>query len=67
MIKLHPEVLRRDGKAQFAVLPWEEFLAIQEALEDLDDIRAIDEAKANDDGSPGLSSEEVRQKLGLKP
>jgi hypothetical protein len=67
MIKLHPEILKRDGKEQFAVIPWEEFVAIQEALEDLDDLRAIDEAKASDDGSPGLSSDEMRSKLGLKP
>ncbi len=32
MIELHPEILRKDGKPQFAVLPYEEFVQVQEAL-----------------------------------
>ena len=35
---LHPEILRRDGRPQFAVLPYEEFLALQQRLEDLEDL-----------------------------
>ena len=66
MIKLHPEILRKDGKEQFAVLPYEEFLAIQELLEDADDLRAMDQAKAEDHGEPGVPLEEVKRKLGIK-
>jgi hypothetical protein len=32
MIEFHPEFLTKDGKPQFAVLPYEEFLQLQEAL-----------------------------------
>jgi hypothetical protein len=32
VIELHPEILRKDGKPQFAVLPYEEFLQVQQAL-----------------------------------
>ncbi len=66
MIKLHPEILKRDGKEQFAVLPYEEFLAVQELLDDLEDLRLIEEAKANDHGEPGIPLEEVKRQLGLK-
>jgi hypothetical protein len=66
MIKLHPEILRRDGKEQFAVLPYEEFLAIQQLLEDIEDSRLIEEAKASDSGEPGVPLEEVKRRLGLK-
>ena len=66
MIKLHPEILKRDGKEQFVVLPYEEFLAIQELLEDMEDLRLIEEAKANDSGEPGIPLDEVRKKLNLK-
>jgi hypothetical protein len=65
MIALHPEILRKDGKEQFVVLTWEEFSAVREMLEDLDDLRAIDEAKREDEGDPGLSTEQVRERLGL--
>lgn len=65
MIKLHPEILKRDGK-EFAVLPYEEFLAIQELIEDMEDLRLIEEAKAADSGEPGIPLEEVKRTLGLK-
>ena len=32
MIELHPEILEKDGKKEFVILPYEEFLAIQQAL-----------------------------------
>jgi hypothetical protein len=66
MIKLHPEILRRDGKEQFAVLPYEEFLAVQEYLEDMEDLRLIEEARSSDTGEPGISLEEVKRRLDLK-
>ena len=66
MIELHPEILQRDGKKQFAVLPYEEFLAVQELLEDMEDFRPMDEAKAADSGEPGIPLEEVKRRLGLK-
>ena len=34
-IALHPEILRRDGRPQFAVLPYEEYVALRARLEDL--------------------------------
>jgi len=38
MLKLHPEILSKNGRKQFAVLPYEEFLAVQERLADADDL-----------------------------
>ncbi|MGA9377737.1 MAG: type II toxin-antitoxin system prevent-host-death family antitoxin, partial [Phormidium sp.] len=37
MIQLHPEYLSKNGKKVFVVLPYEEFQALQELLEDLED------------------------------
>ena len=46
MLKLHPEILVKDGKKQFAVLPYEEFLALQERLADADDLLELRKANA---------------------
>ena len=35
MMTLHPEILVKDGKKQFAVLPYEEFVSLKERLEDM--------------------------------
>lgn len=45
MIQLHPEFLKKNGQTEFVVLPYEEFLAIQELLEDLADLQALRTAK----------------------
>lgn len=66
MIKLHPEILKRDGKEQFAILPYEEFLAVQAFLEDMEDLRLIEEARATDSGEPGIPLDEAKRQLGLK-
>ena len=32
MIEFHPEFLKKDGKNEFVVLPYDEFVTIQELL-----------------------------------
>lgn len=60
MIELHPEILRVDGKAEFAVLPWEEFLRVRELLEDAQDVLDLRASKADDDPKiPGVSLDEM--------
>jgi hypothetical protein len=38
MLKLLPEILSKIGREPFAVLPYEEFLAVQERLAAADDV-----------------------------
>jgi hypothetical protein len=65
MLELHPNVLRKNGKKEFVVLPYEEFTALQELLEDVEDVILLQEAREQNAGEPGLSIEEVRKRLGL--
>ena len=65
MIELHPEILERDGKKQFVVLPYEEFEALRQLLFDLEDLRDLRTAK-NDEGSlPTLPLDQVKMELGI--
>ena len=66
MLKLHPEFLKKNGTTQFVVLPYEEFVKIQEALDDANDLRALREAKRLDTGGPGMSLAEMRRRLDAK-
>ncbi len=63
MPKLHPQILKRDGKPSFVVLPYEEFLALSEELDDLRDSRAIRDAAKTDAGKKRLSITETRAAL----
>lgn len=65
MLKLHPEILRRDGKDQFAILPIEEFNELKERLEDALDLIALREAKATDTDEPSVPMEEVLRRFGI--
>lgn len=40
------QIIEREGKPEFAVVPYEDYVRLVEETEMLDDIRAYDEAKA---------------------
>ena len=63
MIEVHPSILERDGKKEFAVLPYEEFEYIMEALSDYEDLRELREAKGTEGESSGTALSEIREKL----
>ena len=63
-LELHPEFWQR-GEQRFVMLPYEEFVAIQEALEDARDLRLLRAARDEDDNSPGIPLADVLKELGL--
>ena len=65
MFTLHPSILERDGKKEFAVLPYEEFLKLQEELEDCEDLRDLRSAKAEESDVPPLPLSAVREKMDI--
>lgn len=65
MIQLHPEFLTKDGKREFAVLPYEEFVALQELLADAADLLDLREAKAVEAAIETVLLSEVEKILGL--
>ncbi|MEK6324487.1 MAG: type II toxin-antitoxin system prevent-host-death family antitoxin [Acidobacteriota bacterium] len=65
MISLHPEIITKNGKKEFAVLPYEEFIALQELLADLEDLRDLRVAKQESADEPSVSLEDVKTELGL--
>lgn len=64
-ITLHPEILSKNGKKEFVVLPYEEFLALQELLDDVEDLLELRAAKREDEGEPLLSLADAKKELGL--
>ena len=65
MLKLHPEILSKNGRKQFVVLPYEEFLAVQERLADAEDLRDLRKAKRAEGGKKSISLTAVKRELGL--
>ena len=45
MISIHTKILEKDGKKEFVVIPYEEFMEVQEELEDYECLKALRAAK----------------------
>jgi len=65
MIQLKPEIIHHNGKPQYAVIPYADFLTLQEQLEDTACLRLL--RKAKESKSPTVSLSDLKSKLGLKP
>ena len=61
MVELHPEFLTKNGKREFVVLPYEDFLALQAWLEDLEDLADLRMAKQEEGDEPALTLAEVKK------
>lgn len=54
-MSIHPQIIEKNGKKEFVILPYDEFLAIQDALEDLDDLKELRVAKAAAEKDPSVA------------
>lgn len=59
---LTPQFLEKDGEKQFVVLPYEQFVELQEALEDIKALRAAKDAERDE---PTVPLADVERDLGL--
>jgi len=61
---LHPEILKKDGQNEFVVLPYDEFLKLQELVEDYEDLLELRAAKQDDNHGPSVPFAEVKREFG---
>lgn len=63
-MSIHPQIIEKEGKKEFVVLPYEEFLQIQEALEEFDDLRILREEKASSASEPTRTLDDILADIG---
>jgi hypothetical protein len=63
MVTLHAQVIKKNGKKDYVVLPYEEFLKVQEELENYDDLRSLREAKEAEKDAPTVGLTDLRKKI----
>jgi len=64
-VELHPEFLSTEGRKQFAVIPYDEFVRLQEWIEETLDLHEIRLAREENKDQPTYSLEEVKEQLGI--
>lgn len=65
MIKLHAEVLKKNGVNEFVILPYDEFVALQQLLADAQDLVDLRAAVAEEKNAATISREELKTELGV--
>ena len=63
---MEAQIIEKRGKKEFAVIPYKEFLRMQEELEDYYDLLALRQAKTDSRNQKGRSFDKVVEELGLK-
>ncbi|MDR4497962.1 MAG: type II toxin-antitoxin system Phd/YefM family antitoxin [Candidatus Scalindua sp.] len=62
---IYPQIIEKDGKKEFVVLPYDEFLQIQEALDDFEDLKELRKEKEESKDQPATPLEKVTKELNL--
>ena len=65
-MNLHPNFIEKNGKKEFAVLPYEEFVKIKSKLEDYEDLMLLRQTKEENKNEPAISLQDARKILGIK-
>lgn len=60
-----PQIIEQAGKKAFAVIPYKEYLRMQEAMEDYHALKALRRAKADKGNQSGRPFAEAAEELGL--
>jgi PHD/YefM family antitoxin component YafN of YafNO toxin-antitoxin module len=63
MIPLHPQFITKNGKKEFAVIPYEEFAALQALIADMEDLMDLRAAQEEDADRPSVPLAEVKKML----
>jgi len=60
---LHPQILEKEGKKEFVVLPYEEFVQLQEEIEAYEDLKDLRLAKETEQHAPSVSLAAVKKEI----
>lgn len=62
---IHPQIIGKEGKKEFVVLPYDEFIKIQDALEDYEDLKLLRKEKEKSKGQSTIPLDKVIMDMDL--
>ena len=57
------QIIKKDGRKEFAVLPYDDYVRIQKDLEDYEDLRVLREAKEREKEAPTIGLSDLKKSL----
>jgi hypothetical protein len=67
MIAPKAQIIKKDGKREFAIIPYADFLRMREQLEDYEDLRCLREARKLEKKSPTVGLSALKRDLARRP
>ena len=65
-MEFHAKILEKDGQKEFAIIPYEEFVKIQEELDDYESLKALREAKSKEADADTTSFADAKRELDVE-
>jgi len=62
---LHPQIIEKNESKESVLLPYAEYVALREWIEDMEDLLELREATRAEGNLPGRPLEEIAKELGL--
>ena len=66
MVTLHVKVLEKNGKKEFVILPYEEFIQLQDEIDDYEALKVLRETKSTEKDASNISLNVVRKELDIE-
>lgn len=63
MVTLNAQIITKKGKKEYAVIPYAEFLKVQEELQDYEDLRCLREAKEAEKNAPTIHIDKLKKQI----
>lgn len=62
-MSIHPQIIEKEGRKECVVLPYDEFVALQDKLEDYQDLKTHRQEKAEASHLPTKSLDQILKKI----
>lgn len=62
-MSIHPQIIEKAGEKEFAVIPYEEFLEMQQQLEDYEDLQILRSEQASQQAAPSRPLRDILAEL----
>ncbi|MFZ1985011.1 MAG: hypothetical protein WAU91_11400 [Desulfatitalea sp.] len=63
MVIQNAQIIKKAGKKEFVVLPYDEFLKVQEELLNYEDLRCLRKAKEAEKDAPTIGIDELKKQI----
>ena len=63
MVTLNAQIIKKEGKKEYVVIPYEEFLKVQEELHSYEDLRCLREAKEAEKTAATIGLDELKKRI----